>query len=1074
MPRVTKTGPPGSAKAFTEASSTTWNCQGRLGRVVFLARLCPRLFTYASTFGSLYVPIVCWTSWAACLPISISWLSETMSSCSFPVAGLRTQPKRTTDAAAARTAVFMGPPQTNGFPIRRMAPMRNRVPHGPGFRWPLPFGSGFLARNRYSARAMANVLARYAAAAVLLTACASAPPAPRPPAPVAESAQAPKPAPPSAPAQADAASGGVPPLLQLPRDVKPVRYSIEMEIDPRKTRFRGSEDISVELLRPRSAIWLHGRNLHVSVASVSGISATFEQVNPEGLARLSLSRIAEAGPAIIHFEWDAAFDRQIVGLYLAHEAGDAYAYTQFEAVDARRAFPGFDEPDFKTPFEVSLVVPDSDLAVANTTEVGESAAGEGRKRIRFAPTKPLPTYLLVWAVGPFDIVSAPALPPNELRDHPLQVRGIAPRGRGAALKYALDTGAAELQILERYFGIAYPFEKLDHIAAPDYTYGAMENAGGILYREEILLFKPGSSGEQTKAAIASVMAHEMAHQWFGDLVTLRWWTEAWLNESFATWMGTRTVEEWNPSMQQSLTLLERAQEAMDVDALESARAVRQPLDDIKNVWNQFDGITYQKGGTVLSMFERFLGKETFRKGIHDYLVAHSYGGGDTDDLLESLSKAAGRDVKGAFHTFLDQPGVPLVSARTVCEGGTGRLLLAQTRYRPLGSGTAADGQWQIPVCARYGANGAEREACTMLAAATGELKLEACPDWMIPNADAAGYYRWTLPGGDLRKRTGTAYPQLTVRQRVSLADNVRAAMASGAISFADGMAALAPMAADSDPHLAAAPIPLLEKAREHLVGAHDRAEVEQAARDLYRPVARKLGWQPPKGEPPAQRTFRAKLFTFLAFDAHDTELLSEGARLGRAYANVAEGAFRPGVVDPGLATFALSAAVRQGGEKLYDALQARLEKTPDAVTRRRILAALAATDHPKLRKRSLALPLDSRLRKNEREFVFEEVRKHPESREAAWDALRGELDRLLPEIPESHAQRLLGLVGEFCDEEHLAEARDFLGPRAASMPGGARQLAQALDEVRQCIEFRDAQSRSAVEFFGRKRTALSR
>src|SRR5205085_2196449 len=229
MPRVTKTGPPGSANAFTEASSTTWNCQGRLGRLVCLARLCPRRFTYASSFGSLTVPIVCSTSWAACLPISISWLSETMSSCSFPVAGLRTQLNRSAATAA----------QTPG-------------PRGPA-------------------------------------------------------------------TERDAAAGEAPPLLQLPRDVKPVRYSISMEIDPQKTRFRGSVDISVELSRPRSAIWLHGRNLHVSVASVSGISATFEQVNPEGLARLSLARPAGAGPATIHLEWDAAFDRQIVGLYPAHE-----------------------------------------------------------------------------------------------------------------------------------------------------------------------------------------------------------------------------------------------------------------------------------------------------------------------------------------------------------------------------------------------------------------------------------------------------------------------------------------------------------------------------------------------------------------------------------------------------------------------------------------------------------------------------------------------------------------------------------------------------------------------------------
>jgi alanyl aminopeptidase len=362
----------------------------------------------------------------------------------------------------------------------------------------------------------------------------------------------------------------------------------------------------------------------------------------------------------------------------------------------------------------------------------------------------------------------------------------------------------------------------------------------------------------------------------------------------------------------------------------------------------------------------------------------------------------------------------------------------------------------------------------MLERKTADLDLEGCPDWIVPNADASGYYHWTLPTADLRKLTGPAYRKLTVRERVSLADNVRAAMRAGSTSFAEGMATLAPMAADPDPHLAAAPIALFETARDHLVRPQDRVLVEQAARDLYRPIAHKLGWQPAKDEPPPERAFRVRLFAFLGFEAHDTELLSEAARLGRAYAGIDDGSFHPGAVDPGLATFALEAAVQQGGAKVYDVLLGRLEKTPDAVTRRRILAALAATDDPKLRERTLALPLDSQLRKNEREYVFEEVRKHSESREAAWVALQGEIDQLLPQLPESHAQRLLNIAAEFCDEEHLSQARSFFGPRAAKMPGGPRQLAEALDEVQQCIAYRDVQARSATDFFGRRRTALSR
>src|SRR5438445_791096 len=322
-------------------------------------------------------------------------------------------------------------------------------------------------------------------------------------------AGAPKQAPPpvAAPTLAPAAAlrppgpPEAPPLLQLPRDVHPVRYALSMRIVPTEERFSGTADIEVALDAPRSVLWLHGRGLHVTSARVDDASAAYEQVNAEGLARLVLAR----------------------------------------------------------------------------------------------------------PVGPFDVVTPPPLPPNEVRSRLFQIRGIAPKGRGGELDFALKTGADLLVRLERYFGIEFPFEKLDHVAAPDYTYGAMENAGAILYREDILLFAPGVSAEQTRKSIASVMAHEMAHQWFGDLVTLRWWTDAWLNESFATWMGNRTVEEWNPAYGAWTSFLDGVDYAMGKDALASARAVRQPLDDIKNGWNQFDSITYQKGGGVLGRFERFPG-----------------------------------------------------------------------------------------------------------------------------------------------------------------------------------------------------------------------------------------------------------------------------------------------------------------------------------------------------------------------------------------------------------------------------------------------------------------------------------
>jgi len=858
-----------------------------------------------------------------------------------------------------------------------------------------------------------------------------------------------------------------PPLLRLPREVHPVRYTLSMRIVPTEERFSGTADIEVELDAPRSVLWLHGRGLHVTSARVDAASAAYEQVNAEGLARLALDRPVGPGKATVHLAWDREFDPQIVGLYVATEAGERYAYTQFEAADARRAFPGFDEPEFKTPFDVTFTVPSGEVAVANTMPVEEQPAGAGLKRVRFATTRPLPTYLLLWAVGPFDVVSPPPLPPNQVRSRPLQVRGIAPKGRGGELDFALKTGADLLVRLERYFGTEFPFEKLDHLAAPDYTYGAMENAGAILYREDILLFAPGVSAEQTRKSIASVMAHEMAHQWFGDLVTLRWWTDAWLNESFATWMGNRTVEEWNPAYGAWTSFLDGVDYAMGKDALASARAVRQPLDDIKNVWNQFDSITYQKGGGVLGMFERFLGPERFREGIRGYLRAHAYGGGDTDDLLDALSNASGREVKAAFHTFLDQAGVPLVGVRVSCSGDRPRLLLRQERYLPLGSSADRRQLWHIPVCARYSAAGAEKETCTLLEDAQGVLPLDACPDWILPNAEASGYYRWSLPPRDLRKLTGAAYRSLDARERISVAANVRAAMHSGALGFADGMAAIAPLAADPDPQVATVPIAILTAAREDLVPDATRARVEQVGRQLYGPVARRLGWTPRRAEAIPVRAFRARVLWFLAFTAGDPAVLSEAARRGRAYAGFEDGRFHPRAVDPGLAAIALGAAVRQGGAKEFDALLARLPEERDVAVRRRILAALAATQDPALRERALALPLDSRLRKNERVEVLFAVAAHFPSREAAWTALKHEFDQLVPQVPESHAQEVIALAGEFCDRGHLGDAEAFLADRAPRMPGGRRQLAETLEKVRLCIAYRDAQGASAGQFFAR-------
>ncbi len=328
--------------------------------------------------------------------------------------------------------------------------------------------------------------------------------------------------------------------------------------------------------------------------------------------------------------------------------------------------------------------------------------------MHFAPTLPLPSYLIAFAVGPLDIVPAPDVPPNAVRKRALPLRAVTTKGHGKEIAYALAHTGEILAVLEQIFGIEYPYDKLDIIAVPDKG-GAMENAGAVTFSDGLLLFDEKKAPLWQKRGYASVMAHELAHQWVGDLVTAAWWDDIWLNESFATFIGAKAADQWDPKMDGRMELLDGVQGAIGSDSLVSARSIRQPIESTNDIENAFDGITYQKGGGVLSMFERWVGPATFAKGLHDYLSQHRFASATADDFLSAESAAAGKDVKTPFHTFLDQPGVPFVEAEVKCDGSP-RLHLKQSRYLPMGSTGDSNKTWQIPICARYAVEREEMRA----------------------------------------------------------------------------------------------------------------------------------------------------------------------------------------------------------------------------------------------------------------------------------------------------------------------------------------------------------------------------
>lgn len=916
--------------------------------------------------------------------------------------------------------------------------------------------------------------------------------APRDAGPEPARGPAPPPALPSAPPSAPALPPEAPPLGRLPPGVRPLHYTLVLEVAPGRERFAGTVEIAVQFDQPRSVVWMHADGLTARAASVrpeggAPVGARLDQVDPSGVAALRLDRPVGPGRAAIRIDYGGAFGGHAEGLYKVSRGGKSYAFTQFEATSARLAFPSFDEPAYRTPFDVSLFVPKGEAAIANTAEIERVSVTSDLDRVTFATTTPLPTYLVALAVGPLDVVAAPPVPPNAVRARPLPLRGVATAGRGPELAYALAGAAPLVAELERYFGVEYPFDKLDLIAVPDKR-GAMENPGAITFGEWFLLVDGARAPVEQRRAFASIAAHEFAHLWFGDLITMPWWNDLWLKEASATWMAARASSAVFPELQEETGRLERVHEAMSTDGLVSARQVRQEIRDHHDIANAYDGITYQKGFGVISMFERWLGAPAYQKGLQQLLAARRFGLADADDYLSALSQASGRDVAGPFRSFLQQPGVPLVEASLSCEGKPA-LRLKQSRYFPLGSAGEPDRRWQIPVCARYPTDKAGKEvkeSCTLLTEREGALPLDAaaCPAWVLPNADGAGYYRWSLPVGELRSLAGAAASRLGVRERMSLAENIDAGFRRGAIAAADALAVIAPLARDEHRLVAGAPMDLLRTARRWLSDDPARAAVEAYGQRLYADAYRELGWGPrpanakgapaggaprrgaaakESGETASRQLHRQDVIEFLALTAQDPAVRKEAGARGRAYAR--GGVLHPEALDPNLAGVALAVAVQEGDGAFFDGLLALLEKTGDEVARRDLLRALGSARAPELAARARALAVDPRLRVNETMIPIQEQLAQPETQEDAWRWVKGNLDALIARLSARGAGGLPSLAARFCDRAHADEASQLFGPRVHALEGGPRNLAGALESVNLCATLRHAQGASLRAFF---------
>ncbi len=850
------------------------------------------------------------------------------------------------------------------------------------------------------------------------------------------------------------------PRGQLPRNLVPTHYDLALRIDPRSDGFDGDVRIQVGIAEATSRFWLHGRDLIITSAvfraegSRHDVPLKTQVVDVSGVLQVDAGEVLPAGTGALHFTYRAAYDTQLDGTYKVKVDADSYVMTQMEAIGARKSFPCFDEPSFKTPWDIQLTVPQADVAVANTRLLSTRNLRDGWKRLRFATSEALPTYLLAYAVGPWDIVDAPALPPSAQRERALPFRGIAVKGRGKELAYALETTPAIVLALEDYFGIAFPFDKLDLLAAPDFGSGAMENAGLILFRDSLLLIN-AQSPIRIRQGYYATNVHELAHQWFGNLVTMPWWDDIWLNEGFASWMDSKTTHQLRPEFHADRQRLQSTMFAMGGDALASARQIREPIRDFTDIEAAFDGITYAKGEAVLTMFESFLGEQRFRDGIRDYLRKNARGNATSDDLINALAARSEQPVAvaAAMRSFLDQSGVPLLAVDVHCNDGRAALSFKQSRYLPLGSTASSQRSWGVPFCARYGDTEKQRTHCALIASESARVELpsETCPGWVMPNADGAGYYRFSLNSASQRALDG-AFDRLNKREQHIIADNLGAAFDAGKILLGDYLAVVPRLAAASTQQVATSPIRTLTWLREHQVrNEADGAALRAFVGRHYGPVLRRIGFDARADDDDEVRLTRAAIVAVMSDEARDADTRKQLAARARRLIGMDGGKPDAGAIASDMYDNALRVLIQDGGQAEFDAVVARLHASSDSLERANYLYALGSTADAERQTRAFALSLGAKLQAGEMGATIRGAMRFPQTRATARAWVHANADALIKRMP-SGRQRYLPAIDASgaCSDAEADAIEQFWGPRVKNMDGGPRALAQFAEATRVC------------------------
>ena len=826
---------------------------------------------------------------------------------------------------------------------------------------------------------------------------------------------------------------------RLPRTVLPKRYQLDITPDLAAARFVGTVVVEVQVHAAVREFVLNAAELTVDGATLVGSDGT----RTTGVVayraddeELVLTWPNEVGPGAwtLEMRFEGTLNDRLVGLYRStYQDADGQtavlAATQFEAADARRAFPCWDEPDMKATFAISLVVDDGLVALSNGPEVSRAPAGPGRHRVTFAETMPMSTYLVALVVGPLDVSL-----PIEVDGVPVRV--VAPPGPSDRYGLALEAARHSLQFFHRYFGIPYPAPKLDHVAIPDFAAGAMENLGCIIYREVALLADPERASEQDKRGVVATVDHETAHMWFGDLVTMRWWNGMWLNEAFASFMQLLATDDWNPRWDVWTEFGRDRAAALRTDGLLSTRPVETAVPRVQDAMGMASVLTYSKGASVLRMMEQYLGADVYRDGIREYLTRHRYGNTETHDLWDALEASSGEPVRDVMDAWVMQGGYPLVSA--ALDGDGKHLHLSQRRFLYQG---ADDGRtWRVPVVVGVERpDGGRTTLRTILGAHDETLTLP--PDWtfVTVNDGAWGYYRAAYDG-PLARRLLANLDTLHPRERVALASDVWASALAGLTPLASAAALWRAARTERDPDVwaqMAEGLSLLDV----VASDADRPALAQIVREVAGPALADVGWDAAPDEDNRRTLLRARIIQLLGTTGQDAAVQAEALR--RFHAD--EAGLAP--IAPDLVMAVARVVAEAGGATEWDHMRQRAATDPTPQNRVRYLYQLANFSDPALVQRTVAFYLSDDVRTQDSLGALATALSRPAAAATLWDAVEARWDELQAKYPPMSFGYLMYSLPYVLDEPLAARINRWLATHPVGPVQPVVDQAQELQSV---------------------------